>query len=248
MADVQPSKPIFGSRAWRKGLLRNDTVLKLSSALVYHVMRFIHFSHGKANQPADQWHLIESHTPAIFAMWHGQHLMLPFVWPKQQPLDAMISKSADAEINARILQRMGIGTIRGSGGRDQKQKLDRGGAKALLALRRSLAEHRNVAIIADISHKQRRQAGEGVVTLAKISGRPIIPIAYATSNFYTVDKSWDKTTINLPFGKRGFAMGNPIYIDADDDLSQRQFEITRALDEVTHRAAVNAGIKVVSNQ
>jgi lysophospholipid acyltransferase (LPLAT)-like uncharacterized protein len=187
--------------------------------------------------------MVAPYAPAIIALWHGQHLMVPFMWPKGIPLDALISKNADAEINARILERMGVNTIRGSGGRDEKQNLDRGGAKALLALRRSLAEGRSVAMIADVSHAERRQAGEGIVTLARISGRPIIPVAYASSNHYVIEKSWDKTTLNLPLGKRGFAVGEPIYVSAMDDISLKLNQVTDALNEVTKRAAQDAGIK-----
>jgi lysophospholipid acyltransferase (LPLAT)-like uncharacterized protein len=239
-----PEKSGFGSRAWRKGLLRNDAIVRTASATLYQLMRFSHWSQKNASQ--DPWPLVAPQLPAIIALWHGQHLMVPFMWPKGKPVDALISKNADAEINASILQRMGVRTIRGSGGRDTKQKLDRGGAKALLALRRSLAEGRSVVMIADVSHSEPRQAGEGIVALARISGRPIIPVAYASSNYYVFKNSWDKTTVNLPFGKRGFAVGDAIYVGHTDDAREKQVEVTGALNDVTYRAAAAAGIKFVS--
>jgi lysophospholipid acyltransferase (LPLAT)-like uncharacterized protein len=239
------AKPAFGSRDWQRGLLRNDALLRASSGVVYHLMRFSHWSQRDDNQ--DPWPLVAPQLPAIIALWHGQHLMVPFMWPKGQPLDALISKNADAEINARILERMHVRTVRGSGGRDEIQNLDRGGAKALLTLRRSLAEGRSVAMIADISHSNRRQAGEGIVTLARISGRPIIPVAYATSKNYIVEKSWDKTTLNLPFGKRGFAVGDPIFVSSSDDMAAKQKQVTEALNDVTQRAAAESRIRKVQS-
>ena len=135
------------------------------------------------------------------------------------------------------------GKVRGSGGRDARQKLDRGGAKALLELRRSLAEGRSIVMIADIPHGVPRQAGEGIITLARISGRPIMPAAYATSNHYTFENSWDKSTLSLPFGQRSVAVGDLIYVTPDDDVATLQKQLTDGLNAVTQRAAQNVGIK-----
>jgi lysophospholipid acyltransferase (LPLAT)-like uncharacterized protein len=240
MAMEPTAQPAFGSRQWRKALLRSELIMRLGSGALYQFMRFAHITQRNASQ--NPWPLVAPQLPAIIALWHGQHFLVPFMWPKGKPVDALISKNADAEINARILERMGVRTIRGSGGRDAKQNLDRGGAKALLTLRRSLSEGRSVVMIADISHSQRRQAGEGIVTLARITGRPIIPVAYATSNRYVFANSWDKATLNLPFGKRGFAVGDPIFVSADDDGPEKQKHLTDALNSVTRRAASDAGI------
>ena len=246
VANVQPKKPPFGSRDWRKRLLKNDYLQSFASAVVYQLMRFSHATHRHMSLTADAKPLLEPHAPVIIAMWHGQHFMVPLLWPKDMPIDALISKSSDAEINARVLNRMGIATVRGSGGRDSRQNLDRGGAKALLALKRALSEGRSVAFIADISHGAPRQSGEGIVTLARLSGRPIVPVAYATSNHYIFKKSWDKSTLNLPFGKRGFAVGTPIYVSPEDGITEKQLEVTSGLNAVTRRAAIDAGIKGVS--
>ena len=241
MAIDPPLKPAFGSRQWRKAQLRSDRFQNFASAFLHKMMRFTHYMQRDTNVDKDQWPAFEPYTPAIIAMWHGQHFMVPFMWPANQPVDALISKNADAEINARILQRMGINTIRGSGGRDHRQNVDRGGAKALLELRRSLASGRNVAMIADISHKAPRQAGEGIVTLARITGRPIVPVAYATSNGFVFKKSWDKATLNLPFGRRAFVIGNPVYVAETDDLPAKQAEVTGELNRATQKAYANVG-------
>jgi hypothetical protein len=184
---------------------------------------------------------LTEHAPAIIAMWHGQHFMIPFLWPQPWPLDALISKSTDAEINALFLKRFNIGTVRGSGGRDTTQRLDRGGAKALLQLRRSLSEGRSVAMIADISHKKAREAGEGIVTLARLTGRPIIPVAHTTSRRHVFTRSWDKAAVNLPFGRSALAIGAPIFLAPDDDLDAARAQLTAALNAATDEAASLVG-------
>jgi lysophospholipid acyltransferase (LPLAT)-like uncharacterized protein len=246
MTNIQPVKPVFGLRAWRKAVLKNSLFQRAVSTVIYHLMRFTHATQRQVSPSVDPWLLVQPYTPAIIALWHGQHFLVPFMWPKGKPVDALISKNADAEINARVLERMGVRTVRGSGGRDAKQNVSRGGAKALLELRRSLAEGRSIVMIADVSHGKRRWAGEGIIALARLSGRPIIPVAYATSNAYVFEKSWDKATLNLPFGKRSFAVGKPIFVSEGDDILALQKQVTDSLNHVTALAARDAKMKTTS--
>src|SRR4051812_49846797 len=54
--------------------------------------------------------------PAIFAFWHGQHFMTPFIKTKESyRAKVLISRHRDGEFNAIAAERLGIGTIRGSG-------------------------------------------------------------------------------------------------------------------------------------
>ena len=70
----------------------------------------------------------------IGAAWHGQHLMFPCIMPGGHTGAVMVSRSADAELNARVLELAGIDTLRGSGGRANDRKAaERGGARALIA-------------------------------------------------------------------------------------------------------------------
>ena len=113
----------------------------------------------------------------------------------------MVSRSADAELNAMVVEKFGIEAVRGSGGRDHSRHLDKGGARALIALKKALDAGKNVAMIADIPHGKPREAGMGVILLARLSGRPIIACAVTTSRRKVLERTWDKTTIGLPFGR-----------------------------------------------
>jgi lysophospholipid acyltransferase (LPLAT)-like uncharacterized protein len=102
-----------------------------------------------------------------------------------------------------------------------------------------LAAGRNVAMIADIPNGTPRQAGLGIVTLAKLSGRPIVAFAVATSRRKVLERSWDKTTINLPFGRGTVVIGDPIYVrsDADDaEMERKRQEVTASLNAATEKA------------
>ena len=181
--------------------------------------------------------------PAIIALWHGQQFLVPFCSADWYQVAAIVSRSSDAEINARVLERFGVEVIRGSGGRERGREQQKGGIRALKAMADALARGKTVVMIADISKGTPREAGLGIVTLAKLSGRPIIPLAIATSRHHIVEKSWDKTTINLPFGRKCLKLGEPIYVPRDASDVVMQTCRQRVTDEL-NRATENAYLAV----
>jgi lysophospholipid acyltransferase (LPLAT)-like uncharacterized protein len=65
-----------------------------------------------------------------------------------------------------------------------------------------------------------------------------VPIAMTTSRRKVLERTWDKTTINLPFGRRAIIVGKPIQVPADADdaeLERKRQEITAGLNEATER-------------
>jgi lysophospholipid acyltransferase (LPLAT)-like uncharacterized protein len=181
----------------------------------------------------------DRYSPAIIALWHGQHLMAPTVYPKGVKLAAMVSRSADAELNALVIEKFGFRAVRGSGGRSDSNHMEKGGATALVALKKLLDEQWNVCMIADIPHGTPRDAGMGIVTLGRLSGRPILPTAIATSRRRVLDRSWDKTTINLPFGRTAVVVGEPVWVESTagpEALEAARVELTQRLNVATARA------------
>lgn len=222
-------KPLAGSRFLKS---------MLATVLAWAV-RFVDATNPRVAGSHDIEKAIAEYTPAIAALWHGQHLLGPAINPRRHPLVAMFSRSADAELNALVAEKLGFGIVRGSGGRVGSANARKGGAQALIALKRVIDSGKNVAMIADIPHGTPRQAGLGVVTLARISGRPIVPVAIATSRRKVLEKSWDKTTINLPFGRSALVLGTPVYVPADagpELMEEKRREVTDALNRATGEA------------
>ncbi|WP_244641432.1 lysophospholipid acyltransferase family protein [Tianweitania populi] len=220
--------------------LANSAVVKHALAfLVEGGLRFVGGTNRLVPGSSDLATSMAQDGPAIYAVWHGQHLMYPTLYPKEYPIDVMVSRSSDAELNALVMKRFGVGIVRGSGGRSAKKSVEKGGARALLALKKSLDEGRSVAMVADIPNGTPRDAGMGIVMLARISGRPIFPAAYASSRRKVVERSWDKMTISLPFGRSAMVIGEPIHVA--DDATEAEMEVLRlavtsGLNEVTVRA------------
>ncbi len=176
----------------------------------------------------------------IGAAWHGQHLMFPCFMPGGRTGAVMVSRSADAELNAQVLELAGITAVRGSGGRtNDHRNADRGGARALIALKKLLDEGKWVGMIADIPHGTPRDAGLGIVTLARISAMPIVPVAYHSSRAKVLEKTWDRTTINLPFGRAALVIGDPVHVPRDAGeaaMEEARRALTVELDRVTAKA------------
>ena len=70
--------------------------------------------------PIDIYARVAPELPAIVAMWHGQHFMMPFFKRQEHRVKVLISRHRDGEINAIAANRLGVECIRGSGtsGRD----------------------------------------------------------------------------------------------------------------------------------
>jgi lysophospholipid acyltransferase (LPLAT)-like uncharacterized protein len=177
-------------------------------------------------------------TPAIIAMWHGQHFLMPFIKKNEGDHRAkvLISRHRDGEINARAAERLGIGTIRGSGAHNGEFHR-KGGASAFTEMLTALEENYNVALTADVP-KIARVAGLGVVKLAQHSGKPIYAVAIATSRRIELD-NWDRTAVNLPFGRIAMVASEAITVPEDADAAQleksRQF-VESELNRLTKRA------------
>ena len=207
-------------------------------------LRLVHFTNPWVAGSSDAEVYAREYAPFITAFWHGQHVMATFMKPRSVEVAALFSRSADAELNARVVEMMGVEIVRGSGGRGNRTDVSKGGARALLQLKRVLYRGKSVVMIADIPHGKPREAGQGIILLAKLSGRPIIPAAYASSRYKVIEKSWDKTTIPLPFGRAAAIVDEPVFVpaDADDEmLEAKRAELTEKLNAITARAYQMAG-------
>ena len=226
-------------RRIRKPLAESRIAKGTIASLIAQALRFVRLTNRLVPGSSDIAKANAELSPAIVAMWHGQHLMAPPVYPKGERLVAMVSRSADAELNALVIEKFGLSTVRGSGGRQETRKVDKGGARALVALKKALDEGSNVFMIADIPHGTPRQSGLGIVTLARISGRPIVPVSIITSRRKVLERSWDKTTISLPFGRIAVIVGEPVWVPAgadDDAMEAKRVEVTASINAADLRA------------
>jgi hypothetical protein len=192
--------------------------------------------------PDDLDAFVKGKLPLIAAMWHGQHLMMPLARPATMDrLAVLISRHEDAGAQAIAARHLRIAPIRGSGGPVDRQYY-KGGAPAMRELLRQLDSGSSVALTADVP-KRARVAGLGIVTLAKLSGRPIVPTAVVLSRRIQFD-SWDRATLGLPFSRTIVVAGDLIRVapDADDAALERaRLLVQDGLDEAHRRGYAMVG-------
>lgn len=193
--------------------------------------------------PADGQARVLEDYPPIVAVWHGQFMMVAALQPEGFEADAIVARHGDAEVIAEALLPFNVRLVRGAGSQGRKFKKERGGVSALRQAVRALQKNRAVVITADVPPGPARIAGTGVVTLAKLSGRPIIPVAVATSR-YTALNNWSRMTINLPYSKMSCVVGDKIWVPNDaapDLIEQKRQDVETSLNEATQRAYATAG-------
>jgi len=222
-------------------LLRARWFQQFAGLLAAGFLRLVWTTNRFSYDPDDVYDIVEPQMPVILAFWHGQHFMTPFIKRAHHRGKVLISRHRDGEFNALAAERLGIETIRGSG--DHGSAFNRkGGVGAFKEMVRALEENYNVALTADVP-KRSRVAGLGVIMLARESGRMIMPFAMATSRFIRLN-NWDRTTINLPFGRGALVGGEPIFVPADADAEMMETlraRLEATLNDATRRAYARIG-------
>lgn len=242
MTPSKPGKsPRRSSKRFRKlfrSLSQGPVALAVLSRLAIWYLTLVHRTNRYVVDPPDILDTVTPRQPVIVAVWHGQHILMPVI-PIGLNGSAMISRNFDGEVTARVVEHFGNATIRASGGRKQKETLRKGGMTGFLEMLRALERGENVVQTADIPQGVARRAGLGIIMLAQRSGAPIVPLAIASSRRYVFGKAWDRTALNLPFGKTAICAGELITVPQDDNdeaLEKCRLRLEEEMNRVTSRA------------
>src|SRR5438270_8128241 len=129
--------------------------------------------------------IVASGRQPIFAFWHGRILAATAFW-RRRGIVVITSENFDGEWIARIIERFGYGTARGS--------TSRNAVRALVQLRRDMAAGRPAAFTIDGPRGPARVAQPGAVWLAKATGNPIVPFHIESDRHWTA-RSRDRPQI-----------------------------------------------------
>lgn len=210
---------------------------KVSARLI----ELVHRTSKIVREPDDPAAEMLKHHPAIIAVWHGQFMMLAPERPRSVPYAAMVARHGDAEVIGEAMSKLGVELIRGAGAGARKK--DRGGAHALRAALNALAAGKSIVMTADVPPGPARIAGAGILTIARLSGRPILPVAVASKRYKALD-TWSRMTIALPYSTLGYVVGQPIQVSRDlneEGIEAKRREVEQGLNRVTARAYALAG-------
>jgi hypothetical protein len=123
----------------------------------------------------------------------------------------LISPSVDGEIGAMLVARVGGRVIRGSSSHT--------GARALRDYYLALVQENLCPVITpDGPRGPRFKFKPGAILLAQMSGRPMLPMAYAASRASLI--KWDKFVLPWPGSRIVIAIGPPRYVPRVVDAAQ----------------------------
>ena len=220
-----------------KAITTSSAALEIAGFVLAAHYYLVRWTNRLVREPTSDFYApFDQNRAVIVALWHGEHFLLPFLGRKRDRMVPLSTNHRDGEILARGGKYFGLRFLRGSGDHGG-EFLRKKALQAFSGMMRELASGGNVVVTADVP-KIARVAGLGIVTLAKYSQCPILPLGMVTSRVHRLS-NWDKTPISLPFGRMGLVRGEEIRVprDADDAaLEAARLEVERALNDVTERA------------
>ena len=143
----------------------------------------------------------------VLTFWHDQLLLMSqgYIGSGAQIL---ISSSKDGELIARTMHHLGQRAVRGSS--------SRGGSAAFKQLLRLARESYDLVITPDGPRGPRHELKDGVVQLARLSGRAVVPMALVCGRGHRF-ASWDRFLLPYPWGRVVYSYGEPLYCGRNDD-------------------------------
>ncbi len=162
----------------------------------------------------------------IFSFWHDQ-LLLMIKGYRGPGAKILISASKDGDLIARTMEHFGHGTVRGSS--------SRGGRQAFRELMQLADEKVDLAVTPDGPKGPKHELKDGVIQLARVSGRPIVPLAYVCSRGYRF-RSWDRFLFPYPFAQAVYCYGPPQYFSREESLEQCRKRLHAAMEENQRQA------------
>ena len=208
--------------------LKDRLLLLLAPPLASWIIRLIHFS---IRPPIlGREHLegcwARGEYP-ILSFWHDQILLMVLGYPGKN-VRILISASKDGELIARVMKCFGFEAIRGSSTRE--------GRKAFMEMVRAAKEPVDLVITPDGPQGPRRELKEGVLALARVSKRPVLPLCFVCSRGHRF-ASWDRFLLPYPFSRGVYRYGEPLYFAENEEMEDFRRRLQAAMDENLKAAA-----------
>ncbi|HIG31140.1 MAG TPA: DUF374 domain-containing protein [Verrucomicrobiales bacterium] len=170
----------------------------------------------------------------IFGVWHNRLALTLVVYQRffqkgntDRRLAVMASASQDGGVLVEVLRKFGVEPVRGS--------TSRRGRQALLEICRWGKKGLDVAITPDGPRGPRYKVQEGIMSLAQITGIPLLPISYEIHWKISL-RSWDGFQIPLPFTRCNLHYAEPMSVPRkmnDAEKKQTLLEFQRRMESIT---------------
>ncbi|MFK5937473.1 MAG: lysophospholipid acyltransferase family protein [Sulfurimonas sp.] len=151
-----------------------------------------------------------SEEPIIFACWHGELLMLPYLYShyrKNPHAKVLISNHFDGELISKTIKNFGLGTLAGS--------TTRNAARVLIQAIKTIKDGYDIGITPDGPKGPRHEVADGIIIMAQKTKAKIVLVEIKPTKFWQLN-SWDKFVIPKPFGIINYYATNEIDVSAMD--------------------------------
>lgn len=161
--------------------------------------------------------------PKIFACWHGELLLLPYLYfhyRKKPNAKVVISSHFDGKLIAKTVKYFGLDTIAGSSNRNP--------ARALIQALKTLKEGSDIGITPDGPKGPRHEVSDGLIIMAQKTGAKVVLLNIKPTKFWQLD-SWDEFIIPKPFGTLHYYATEPLDLVGMDTQEARDMVKERLL-------------------
>jgi hypothetical protein len=171
----------------------------------------------------------EKGIPVIGAFWHGRLLLMPLIY-KGKKLSFLVSPHRDGQVVGKALVRFGFHPILGSTHRNR-----------FSSFKQLIKAHENgydIGIAPDGPRGPRYRVQVGVIELARLTGRPVIPFTFSASK-RKILRTWDHFLLPYPLSRGVFIWGEPVYVDPNGDrahLEEKRLLLETRLNDLTEKA------------
>lgn len=198
-----------------KRLLKHPLTQSILSFLLAGYIRLVFLTSRKKRViHPDSAAIMRGEANAIFAFWHGRMMLLPAFNPPRK-MHVLISEHRDGKLISQVIRHFGQDTIVGSS--------SKGGSEAVRHIVRLLKKGDNISITPDGPRGPNQVAEAGIVTIAKLSNKPVLPVTFSSSNHKRL-KSWDRFMLAKPFGRIVLCIGAPIMVEQADEQTRGKIE------------------------
>jgi hypothetical protein len=203
------------SEDWQSSILKRMQVAAIAGAGYPLISALGHTLRWRVEGMQHFDEIVASGRQPVMTFWHGRILPATFYF-RRRGIVVITSENFDGEWIARIIERFGYGTARGS--------TTRGARRAMVQLVRAMRGGKPAGFTLDGPRGPARVAQPGAVWLASATGNPILPFHLEAESAWTL-RSWDRTQIPKPFTVVSLVIGEPIEVVAD--ATEPQLEAAR---------------------
>lgn len=166
----------------------------------------------------------------LYAIWHANLLSVHSLKDNNNgALNIMISHSRDGKIVTKITEKWGIKVIRASYHRPGNIS----GSKELVE---KLRNGECGAMMVDGPRGPKEVVKDGIIKLAKMSGKPIVPTyMYSPMKTLLTLPGWDGMRVPFTLTKIIVLHGEPIYVDENssaEEIEAKRLEVQKSMEQL----------------